>query len=648
MAEIKMATVIPIGDSIFRESLSYFTMRDIEPGSLVFVPIRKKRIPAILISTQPIKDVKTELKRSDFELKKIEKAGDEKFFSKEFMEAAEETADYFGANLGQIISSYVPTNLFKGYEKNLQKLKIRSKDAPRSVDTTERKHTVDLVQAPIEDRLAFYKSLIRENFARKSSVFLCLPTIHEVNVFADGLKKGIEDYTLILRPEDSPKKLMQARQTVKERAHPLLVICTPVFACFLDESFETVIIEKESSSAHKTMGRPFIDSRLFLEKLSRKLSQKLILGDTILRLETMHKKEIDEYSPSLLFKYRLISRVIPKILDVKKDRNNFDTKAISEDLIDLIRNSIEAKMNTLLLTTKKGLSGATICGDCKTIVSCKNCGSTTTLHRRENSNAFFCHKCGTGQAINVFCNKCRSWNLRPVGFGTERVEDELREKFPGANILRMDGETIKTHRQSKEMMANFEGNKGSVIVGTEMALFYLTKPVENIGIVSTDSLFFIPDFKINERVFNYLISAKLMAENNFFIQTRCADNPVFEKIVRGDALQFYKEEILLRRNFSYPPFKIFIKITGEGKEDVVTKEFDELAIFLKKWNPEKFRSAGNLPGGKARMNLLIKVNPNNWPEKATGNEDPEKMSLSEILKILPPRFAVKVDAESLL
>jgi primosomal protein N' len=113
-------------------------------------------------------------------------------------------------------------------------------------------------------------------------------------------------------------------------------------------------------------------------------------------------------------------------------------------------------------------------------------------------------------------------------------------------------------------------------------------------------------------------------------------------------LQFYKEEILLRKNFSYPPFRTFIKITGEGKEEVVKQEFDELAVFLKKWNPEKFRSATNLPGGKARMNLLIKVNPANWPEKATGSDDPEKMSLPEILKILPPRFAVKVDAESLL
>ncbi len=643
-----MATVIPIGDSVFRDSLSYFTMRDIEPGSLVFVPIRKKRIPAILVSTQLIKDVKTELKRSDFELKKIEKASEERFFSKEFMEAAEEAADYFGANLGQILSSYVPNNLFKGYEKNLHKIKTKKKEPPAEETTAERKHTVELVQAPLEDRIAFYKSLIRENFARKSSVFLCLPTMHEVNIFADNLKRGIEDYALVLRPEDSPKKLISASQTIKERAHPLLVIGTPVFACFLDNSFETVIVEKESSPAHKTIFRPFIDSRIFLEKLARKLSLRLIFGDTVLRLETIHKKETDEYSPSLLFKYRLISRTMPRLLDVKKDKNNFDTRAISSELLELLEGAIEAKKNTVLLTTKKGLSGATICGDCKTIVSCKNCGSTTTLHRKENSNVFYCHKCGTGQSASVLCNKCRSWNLRPVGFGTERVEDEVRSLFPNANVIRMDGESVKTHKQGKEMMSNFEENKGSVIVGTEMALFYLTKPVENIAIISTDSLFFIPDFKINERIFNYLVNAKLMAENNFVIQTRCADHPVFEKIVRGDALQFYKEEILLRKNFSYPPFKLFIKITGEGKEDVVAKEFDELAVFLKKWNPDKFRSATNLQGGKARMNLLIKVNPLNWPEKPTGSDDPEKMSLPEILKILPPRFAVKVDAESLL
>jgi primosomal protein N' len=644
MADIKLATVIPIGDSVFKESLSYFTLRDIEPGSIVFVPIRKKKIPAILLSTRSIKDAKTEIKNSTFELKKIEQVSDKVFFSKEFMETSREMSDFFGANLGQVINSFTPTNLFKSIDKLITKEGIENKGS----ETRTKQQSVELVQAPTEDRIAFYKSLIRENFARKSSVFLCLPTIHEVNFFTENLKRGIEEYTIVLRPEDSPKKMLSAWHKISHENHPLLIIGTPIFSCLINESFETIIIEKESSPAYKNISRPFIDSRNFLISLAKKLSAKIILGDCVLRLETIHKKENEEYASSLLFKYRLINRARTTIIDTKKDRNSFDIKAVSEELMSLVESSVEANNNIVLLTTKKGLSGATICGDCKMIVSCKNCGSTTSLHRREESNVFFCHKCGKGQNTTVLCNKCRSWNLRPVGFGTEKVEEEIKNKIKSANIFRMDGESIKTHKQGKEVMESFEKNKGSILIGTEMALFYLNKPVENIGIVSTDSLFFIPDFKINERVFNFLVNAKLVAEKNFVIQTRCGDNPVFEKIMRGDALSFYKEEILVRKNFSYPPFKLFIKITAEGKEEVIKKEFADLATFLKKWNPDEFRSSVSLPNGKIRMNLLLKINPLNWPEKMSNSEDPEKMSLSEILKILPPRFVVKVDAESLL
>lgn len=644
MADIKLATVIPIGDSIFKESLSYFTLKDIEPGSIVFVPIRKKKIPAILLSTRSIQDAKTEIKNSAFELKKIEKVSNGVFFRKEFMETSKEMSDFFGANLGQVINSFTPTNLFK----NIDKLIIKDKAVQKDEEIKNKQHSVELVQAPTEDRIAFYKSLIRENFARKSSVFLCLPTIHEVNFFTENLKRGIEEYTIVLRPEDSPKKMLCAWHKISDESHPLLLIGTPIFSCLINENFETIIIEKESSPAYKNISRPFVDSRNLLISLAKKLSSKIILGDCVLRLETIHKKETEEYSPSLLFKYRLINRAKTTIIDTKKDRNSFDTKAISEELMSLVESSVEANNNIVLLTTKKGLSGATICGDCKMIVSCKNCGSTTSLHRRKESNVFFCHKCGKDQNTNVLCNKCRSWNLRPIGFGTEKAEEEIRAKIKNANILRLDGESIKTYKQGKEVMENFEKTRGSILIGTEMALFYLNKPVEHIGIISTDSLFFIPDFKINERVFNFLVNAKLVAEKNFVIQTRCGDNPLFEKITRGDALSFYKEEILIRKNFSYPPFKLFIKITGEGREDLIKKEFADLAAFLKKWNPDEFKSSASLPNGKIRMNLLIKINPLNWPEKLSGSEDPEKMSLPEILKILPPRFVVKVDAESIL
>ncbi|MEI6296105.1 MAG: hypothetical protein WCO84_00470 [bacterium] len=645
MAEIKIATVIPIGDGIFKESLTYFTLKDIKPGSLVFVPVRKRRIPAILLSMKQVSDVKSEIKNSSFELKKIEKATDEEFFSEEFMKTTEETANYFGTNMGQVINSFIPNNFLKGYEK-YTKPNIKNPEASKSEH--ERKYFLELTQAPLEDRIAFYKSLIREEFAKKNSIFLCLPTIHEINIFSENLKKGIEEYTIILKPEDTPKKIFNSWQDLQNPEHPLLIIATPIFLCFINKHFGTIVFEKESSPAYKNISRPFIDSRYFTEKLAQKYLLRLILGDTVLRLETLHKKEEGVYNPSLLYKYRLINRAKNIFVNMKEEKTS-DVRAIGKELIELIQDSIEDRKNIILLSTRKGLATSTVCSDCKTIVVCKKCKGTVVLHKGKDINMFSCHKCGNYYESKILCQRCRSWNLRTIGFGTERVEEEVKEKFPQALVFRMDGETVKTHKQGKEIMEEFLKHKGSILIGTELAIFYLTKQVENIAIVSADSLLFIPDFKIQERLFNYLVGVKLSTENNFLIQTRCPDNPIFERVIRGDVLQFYKEEILSRKNFSYPPFKLFIKITGEGKETETENEFEELAVFLKKWNPDKFRSSSKLPNEKIRMNLLIKIDPEKWPDKTSGNTDKqEKMPLSEILKILPPRFVVKVDAESIL
>lgn len=649
MADIKIATVAPIGEGVFVDSLTYFTLRDIKPGSLIFVPLRKKKMPAILLSMKPVKDVRSEIKNSGFELKKIESATNQEIFSKEFMAAAEKTSDYFGASLGQVLNCFLPSNLVKSIEKNLHPKKIHFGPNPKEENKkNEKKKITEVVQSPEEDRLAFYKSLIREEFARKSSIFLCLPTIHEIGTFSESLKRGIEEYTIIMRPEDSPKKMAQNWAKIIENSHPMLVIATPIFLSLLNDNFNTIILEKESSPAYKNISRPYIDSRFFIEEIANKMSMKLIIGDTVLRMETIHKKENETYPASLLFKYRLLGKARSEVINMKEERTN-EVKAVGGSLLKLIEESIESKKNILLLSARRGLANITVCRDCRSIVLCKKCGGGVTLHKGESINIFSCHKCGTYSETSVLCAKCRSWNLKTLGFGTEKIEEEVRSEFGQAKIFRLDGDMVKTYRQGRQIMNEFLQEKGSILIGTEMALFYLMRPIENVAIVSVDAMFSIPDHKMRERLFNYLINAKLSAENNFLIQTRVKDNPIFEKVIRGDTLQFYREEIVARKNYDYSPFKIPIKITSEGKRDDIEKEFDELANFLKKWSPDIYKSS-NLKNGRSRMNILIKTNPCKWPDKRPeGSEfNEEDMTLIEILKSLPPRFMVRVDPESIL
>ncbi len=636
MSQIKIATVIPISGGIFKESLTYFTNKDIEIGSLVFVPVRKNKIPAILISQKPTEELKIELKNSNFELRKLDSAINGKILSPEFIRATEKTSDYFAANTGQVINNFISNSFLKSLEKT------KGDGFYRNVKGVENKKNVAesfLVQGENDERMAFYKSLIREEFVKNSSIFLFFPTIHELNIFSELLKRGIEDYTIILKHEDSSKKMLSNFNRINSTKHPLLVMGTPTFAFMLNEKFGTIIIEKESSPAYKCIGRPNVDSRYFLEEISKQYGIKTFLGDVVLRIETLFGRDENTHQPSSLFKFKSFNNTARKIIDMNKEEKG--KTILSKEVLSILKRTVEEKENTLLLSTRKGLASAACCHDCGTLIDCLKCGGTTVLHKKMGFNIFTCHKCGQSHKTDSLCKKCGSWDIRTIGFGTEKIEEEVNKVIDQKAVKRMDGNNVKNHKEGKVLINEFLSKKGNVLIGTEMALFYLTEPIDNIIIVLPDTLFSIPDFKMNERIFSYLTNARLMSTNNFIIQTRLPDINIFEKIMQGDLLQFYREELNERKIFGYGPYKTIIKITLEDKKDVAEKEMDSIFETLKTWNPEKYKTKSRSSKDKIMANLLIKIDKKDWP---TG----ENKKLLKFLRSLPPNYIIKVDPDSIM
>jgi len=643
MSDLKIVNIIPLGNGGFKDTLTYYTNKAIKPGSIVFVPLRKKMIAGILISEEKVENIKSEIKSLNFEIKKINSYSENKFLSDEFLKATEITSDHFLANKGQVVSCFIPSSIIKACERGLD-IGDEQKNKKEQNTITEKKEEdrgVYLVQSPTEDRLAFYKSLIREEFAKNSSIFMFFPTQHELRYFYEILKKGIEKYAIMLKPEDTPKKTAINWKKISEDAHPLLIMATPLFSSLISKRNGVVIIEKESSPAYKNFIKPHIDTRFFLEILAKEYKRKIIYGDTIIRSETLYKIEKEEAEAMSVFKWRFVGGAKNNILDMKESAKTKD-EIISEDIIDLIEKSIKDGEKSLFLTTRRGLSSAIICGDCGWFAPCEKCGGTMSLHRKQEVNEFKCHKCLNIRSSEINCEKCGSWNIRTIGFGTEKIEEMLMSKFPNERILRIDSDVVKNQKQGKKISDEFYSESGKILVGTEMAMYYMNEKIDNIFILSADTLFSIPDFKMNERIFNYLTNAKMLAKKNFVIQTRMKENPIFEKIIRGDLLQFYRQEILDRRNFDYPPFKRIIKISLEGKRGAVEKEMEMAISLLNKWQMDKFRMP--IPGDNEKIKtiILLRVDPNNWP-----NKNNICSQLFKALVALPPHFSIKVDPENL-
>jgi len=224
-----------------------------------------------------------------------------------------------------------------------------------------------------------------------------------------------------------------------------------------------------------------------------------------------------------------------------------------------------------------------------------------------------------------------------LGTGIQKVAEEVSRLFPKFKLFRMDSDAIKTPKQGKEIAEKFMSTPGSILIGTEILFSYIRQPVERVAVVSVDALFVLPDFRINEKIFHLLLRLRSFAKKTFLIQTRLSPsvyNQLFNDVIRGNVSGFYKTEIENRKQFQYPPFKLLIKITREGKNKLqVKKEVEAMKKILKDWNPIVYPAFISKVKNTYIWNILLKVDPETWPQS---------------LPPLPPAWKINVDPETLL
>jgi len=263
---MKLLKVFPITKGLNKENLSYFTGADIGIGSIVKVPLRKKKVSAIVVSSEDITEAKEEIKKASFATKKIEKIKSATLLSPDFMTAVQESALFFATTAGNILNSVIPKNIIE----NADKVKIIPRE--RAINRTPEKL---VIQSNDEERYATYKSLIREEFAKGFSVFFCLPTIQDIKKAHEKLAKGIEQYTFVLHSSMSKKEQIDLWSKASNESHPVLIISTGSFLGIARNDIGTIIVDKENSRSYKNQIKPFVDFRIFAEILANKISSKI-------------------------------------------------------------------------------------------------------------------------------------------------------------------------------------------------------------------------------------------------------------------------------------------------------------------------------------------------------------------------------------
>ncbi|MEW5907601.1 MAG: hypothetical protein AB1643_00235 [Patescibacteria group bacterium] len=623
---MKIVTVIPIAKGVFKENLSYFTSQDVDVGSLVSVPVKKKLVPALIISSQEIMKMKTVLRRSDFALKSLKEIISKNFLLPPFIGASKKIADYFLSNLGTTIKDFIPQIILKNKDWS------SSSQISRETEKTYQENII--VQGPREERIQQYRRIVREEFVKNHSIFLCLPSTSEIENFAPELQKGIENYTVILNTNFSAKKIKESWNLTKTEKHPLLIIATKSFLSLPRPDLKVFIIEGENSSLYKLQTRSYIDIRKAVELLSSELKTKAIFGDIALRTETYYK---NKSFPA----HRIISQTEGELIETEPH------EIISQEVREMIRESIGKKEKIILFINRRGYSPATLCKDCRKVILCQRCETPLVIHK-DKKVKFICHKCLSEAEVPERCPYCQSWRLETFGLGIQKVIEEIKKISPEINVFRMDSDIVKIKKQGDEIAKKFKESNDAILIATEILFSYIKQKVDRIAVVSIDAMFTLPDFRINEKIFHLLLKLRALAKKSFFIQTKLSisrqtlmEQNLFENAIKGNTLSFYNEEIELRQRLQYPPFKMLIKITKEDKDRTrLRKDIKNMEKTLERWNPISYASFIPKIKNIYSWNLLLKLEPDTWPAK--------QQALRQLLFSLPPAWKINIDPESLL
>jgi primosomal protein N' (replication factor Y) len=644
---MRILTVIPITTNTKIDELTYFSLTDVPLGSIVQVPIRKKEVPALVIKSDDASHMKAILRRGDFALKRIGATPPQSIIPSTVVRASQHLALYYATHVGSIINTMIPRAL-------LTSAGTKSAHTIQRTDNSLEDTTPEIyaLQAPLLDRLAIYKSSVREAFAKKKSLIIIVPTIATAQHISEAVSGGLEERVFTLTSKNTALQQIKTFNTMHASEKPVLLVATARYATLYRQDVETIIVEDESSHAYDTLKRPYITTTEYIKEYARISGLKLILASTVLRVKThdkLTKGSMLELAPQST---RTRSTVMVDIIDTRKDelrkKNVGEEKpsvpvveaktepftAISKELHIIIAQALKAKKRIFILAPRRGIAPLTVCNDCKTPVICPSCSSPISLRQKNTTEReFLCYKCGETKDPDTTCSYCNSWRLTTIGIGIELIEAELRKKYPKKNIHRIDKHITKTDKQIQTTIETFN-EKGHILIGTSAALPFLS-PVPVTAVASLDAMLSVPSFQIDEDVFNLLLKCKDVTSESLFIQTRMPERSVLERAAAGDIATFIREELALRKALKYPPYTVMIKITRTGSKRQIIEDFQNIMPSLEPYGPRVFKQFRTIRKNVFALHALLRIKVTDYPDT----------TLAELLRSIQPMFEVKIDME---
>jgi primosomal protein N' (replication factor Y) len=567
------------------------------PGVRVVVPFGRRRLTGAVV------DVTGEPAMEISGLKEIHRVIDERpLFDETLLRLARWMSKFYMCSLGEALFTMLP-----GGRREVDSLDL----SLTGIETTAGGYALagqqtEAIKAILEKRKgAFYlrgvtgsgktevffrvaKQLLEEG----AGVIYLVPEISLIHQVVDTFVPAFGDRLAVLHSGMSPsQRLREWIRLADGRARIVVGARSAVFAPV--QKLGLIVLDEEHEGSYKAGRTPRYHTRQVAYVRCRNEGALLVMGSATPSAEAFYRMEKGDLV-ELSLPQRLSGGRMPRveIVDMRRERS-----CLSGPLVEAVKEVHGEKRQTILFLNRRGFAHLFHCRSCGFEMKCRRCAVSLTFHK--NKNRMMCHYCGFQSPPPTVCPDCHSLDIGYAGYGTERIEEEIRRRIPEVVVQRIDTDSVKRKRDLHRLLRDFRKGKIDLLLGTQMVAKGLNFPgVKLVGIVSVDFGLQLPDFRALERTFSLVVqvsgrAGRMTPDGRVILQTLKPDDPVLKRATHGDLDDFFREELRSRERLQFPPCVRFIRIVVRGKHRVRTGETaDRLGHLFQGDPPENIEALG--------------------------------------------------------
>ena len=458
-----------------------------------------------------------------------------------------------------------------------------------------------------------YMELMEKVISMGKTCLLLIPEITLTNQILNRMSSRFSRIAVLHSGLSDGERYDEYRKIKRGEVDLVIGARSSIFAP-LDNIGIIIIDECHTDSYHQDV-MPKYDAISVAKYRSNYHQCPLILGSATPTLEQFARANKGIYQLITLTK-RAGSATLPNISIVDMTKEERVGSIFSKTLKDKIDSKLEKKEQIILLQNRRGYSSILMCKECGYTMKCPNCDISLTYHK--TNDIMRCHYCGyAAKKINT-CPECKSNQLRELGIGTEKIEEEMKNIFPMARTIRMDLDTTTKKGSHEKIINDFASGKYDILLGTQMISKGLDFPnVTLVGVINADTSLLIPSYKSNENTFDLLSqvsgrSGRSEKNGDVIIQTYNPDHFAITLASRNEYLSFYKEEMQNRLQGKYPPYYYIALVKVKSKEyELLSREVNKIKTILENKLPDKLVIGPSMDipfriNNICRFNIIIK------------------------------------------